>query len=155
MRLKIDDINSDRMLMHIRQGKGRKDRYTILSETALDVLKEYVHIAKPKDWLFPGGKNNSFLTEGSVQKIFASARKKANIRKDVTVHSLRHSFATQLLESGIIRELLRNPSSETTEIYTHVSQANLSIIKRPLDSLLKLNYTISRYSRTKIRKFPF
>jgi integrase/recombinase XerD len=141
VRLKMDDIDSDRMLMHIRQGKGRKDRYTILSETALDVLKEYVHIAKPKDWLFPGGKNNSFLTERSVQKIFASACKKANIRKDVTVHSLRHSFATHLLESGIdlryIQELLGHSSSKTTEIYTHVTQANLSRIKSPLDRLLK------------------
>jgi integrase/recombinase XerD len=140
VRLKINDIDSDRMLIHIRQGKGRKDRYTILSATALNVLKEYVHITKPKDWLFPGGKNNSFLTERSVQKVFASACKKANIRKGVTVHSLRHSFATHLLENGIdlryIQELLGHSSSKTTEIYTHVTQANLCRIKSPLDSHL-------------------
>jgi len=141
VRLKIDDIDSDRMLIHIRQGKGRKDRYTILSEVALDILREYAYIAKPKDWLFPGGKDNDFLTERSVQKIFATACKKANIKKNVSVHSLRHSFATHLLESGTdlryIQELLGHSSSKTTEIYTHVTQANLSKIRSPLDRLMK------------------
>ena len=141
VRLKVDDIDSDRMLIHIRQGKGRKDRYTILSEVALDMLRKYARVEKPEDWLFPGGKDNSFLTERSVQKIFASACKKAKINKHVSVHSLRHSFATHLLEGGTdlryIQELLGHASSKTTEIYTHVTEANISKIKSPLDRLLK------------------
>ncbi|ARE88320.1 site-specific tyrosine recombinase/integron integrase [Clostridium formicaceticum] len=140
VRLKVDDIDSDRMLIHIRQGKGRKDRYTILSEVALDMLRKYARIERPENWLFPGGKDNSFLTERSVQKIFANACKKAKINKNVSVHSLRHSFATHLLEQGTdlryIQELLGHSSSKTTEIYTYVTEANISKIKSPLDRLL-------------------
>ncbi|SDK10969.1 site-specific tyrosine recombinase/integron integrase [Natronincola ferrireducens] len=141
VRLKVDDIDSDRMLIHVRQGKGRRDRYTILSEVALGMLRKYAMVEKPKGWLFPGGKDNCFLTERSVQKIFATACKKSSIKKDVSVHSLRHSFATHLLESGTdlryIQELLGHSSSKTTEIYTHVTEANLSKIKSPLDRLMK------------------
>jgi len=140
VRLRINDIDSDRMLIHIRQGKGRKDRYTMLSKVALEMLRKYVYVFKPKDWLFPGGKDKGYLTERSVQKIFIAACNKANIMKKVTFHSLRHSFATHLLESGTdlryIQELLGHSSSKTTEIYTHVTHANLSKIKSPLDRLM-------------------
>ncbi|ABR47605.1 phage integrase family protein [Alkaliphilus metalliredigens QYMF] len=141
VRLKVGDIDSDRMLIHVRQGKGRKDRYTILSEVALSTLRKYAMIEKPKDWLFPGGKENCFLTERSVQKIFSVACKRAKVKKHASVHSLRHSFATHLLEGGTdlryIQELLGHSSSKTTEIYTHVSEANFSKIKSPLDKFMK------------------
>ena len=141
VRLKVNDIDRDRMLIHVRQGKGRKDRYTILSEVALEMLRKYAYTTKPKDWLFPGGNGTGFLTERSVQKVFETACRRANIIKKVTVHTLRHSFATHLLECGTdlryIQELLGHSSSKTTEIYTHVTQANLSKIKSPLDRMMK------------------
>lgn len=141
VRLKLEDIDSKRMLIHVKQGKGRKDRYTLLSEIALQMLRKYVSIEKPEDWVFPGGKNNNHITERSVQKIFSKVCKKAKIRKHVTVHSLRHSFATHLLERGtdlrFIQELLGHQSSKTTEIYTHVSKSNICKIKSPLDKIMK------------------
>jgi site-specific recombinase XerD len=140
VRLKINDIDSQRMLIHIRQGKGRKDRYTVLSEITLNILRNYVKMEKPEDWLFPGGKAGSFLTERAVQKVFHKACLKANISKNVTVHSLRHSFATHLLEGGTdlryIQELLGHKSSKTTEVYTHVTNASISRIKSPLDRMI-------------------
>ncbi|KUO53011.1 MAG: integrase [Desulfitibacter sp. BRH_c19] len=140
VRLKINDIDSQRMLIHVRQGKGRKDRYTLLSGLTLDILREYVRMEKPKGWLFPGGKDGRFLTERAVQKVFYNACQEANMSKNVTVHSLRHSFATHLLEEGTdlryIQELLGHSSSKTTEIYTHVTQASISRIKSPLDRIV-------------------
>lgn len=139
VRLQINDIDSKRMLIKVRQGKGKKDRYTLLSEVALKQLKKYYLLYKPENWLFPGGKSDSFLTERSVQKVFENACINAKIKSDVTVHSLRHSFATHLLESGTdlryIQELLGHSSSKTTEIYTHVSEKKLSSIRSPLDNL--------------------
>ena len=141
VRLKIEDIDSKRMLIHVKQGKGRKDRYTILSQISLEILRKYASIEKPKDWLFPGGKEGTFLTERSVQKVFKKACKNAKVNKQASVHTLRHSFATHLLEAGTdlryIQELLGHKSSKTTEIYTHVSKTNLNKIESPLDRLLK------------------
>ncbi|NLC43212.1 MAG: tyrosine-type recombinase/integrase [Clostridiales bacterium] len=139
VRLKISDIDSDRMLVRIEQGKGRKDRYTLLSETALKALRIYTKMYKPDYWLFPGGKAGKFLTERSVQKVFEAARDKAGISKDATIHSLRHSFATHLLEGGVdlryIQELLGHSRSKTTEIYTHVTQKSIRNIVSPLDRM--------------------
>ena len=139
VRLKVNDIDEDRMLIHVVQGKGRKDRYTLLSQVALDTVNKYNEIESPKDWLFPGGKKDSFLTERSVQKVFQAACDKANIKKDVSVHTLRHSFATHLLESGTdiryIQELLGHSSSKTTEVYTHVSKNSIRKIRSPLDDI--------------------
>lgn len=139
VRLQLCDIDSKRMLIKVRQGKGRKDRYTLLSEVALKQLKKYYMLYKPEKWLFPGGKDDSFLTERSVEKIFDKACSDAKIRTGATVHTLRHSFATHLLEGGTdlryIQELLGHTSSKTTEIYTHVTERKLSNIKSPLDSL--------------------
>ena len=139
VRLKVNDIDEDRMLVHVVQAKGRKDRYTLLSQVALDIVKKYKGIEEPEDWLFPGGKKGSFITERSVQKIFKAACDKAKIRKDVSVHTLRHSFATHLLESGTdiryIQELLGHSSSKTTEIYTHVSKNSIRKIRSPLDDI--------------------
>lgn len=141
VRLKVNDIDSKRMLIHIRQAKGRKDRYTLLSHAALKVLRKYAIIEKPKDWLFPGGNEGEFLTERSVQKIFKKACTQAKIAKEVSVHVLRHSFATHLLEGGTdlryIQELLGHQSTKTTEIYTHVSKHQLNQIVSPLDRLFK------------------
>jgi len=140
VKLKPTDIDSDRMLIPIIQGKGKKDRYTILSETALSILRQYVKVYKPEHWLFPGQHPDKHLTERSVQKVFDNARIDAKIRKNVSVHNLRHSFATHLLEGGVnlryIQELLGHSSSKTTEIYTHVTQKNLSNIISPLDTIM-------------------
>jgi len=137
--LKIEDIDSKRMLIHIKGAKGRKDRYTLLSETTLNVLRQYWKKYKPEKWLFEGAKAGRYLSIRSVQKIFEQACERANIRKDVTIHGLRHSFATHLLEGGTdlryIQELLGHKDSKTTEIYTHVSAKSLGKIRSPLDDM--------------------
>ena len=140
VRLKPADIDSSRMLIHIRMGKGKKDRYTILSKVALQTLRNYYRLERPEGWLFPGAKPGSHLTERSVQKVFKKAKDKAGVKKDVTVHSLRHSFATHLLEAGTdlryIQELLGHQSLRITEIYTHVTTKELRKIESPLDRLM-------------------
>jgi len=139
VKLKVEDIDSDRKLIHIKGAKGRKDRYTILSDVALAVLKQYMERYKLLKWLFPGQALEKRISTRTVQTIFKQAKEKAEIKKDISVHCLRHCFATHLLESGIdlryIQELLGHQSSKTTEIYTHVSNKNLSKIKSPLDNL--------------------
>lgn len=141
VRLKITDIDTDRMLIHVVQGKGKKDRYTTLSQIALIELRNYAKEYKPETWLFPGQNNKEFITERTVQRIFENARVKAGVKKKVSVHSLRHSFATHLLEGGIdlryIQELLGHSSSKTTEIYTHVTQKSIQNIISPLDVIVK------------------
>lgn len=137
VKLRVQDIDTKRNMIHIKVAKGRKDRYTVLSEVALRVLREYWKVYQPKNWLFPGPKQNSHLTTRTVEKILEDASQKAGITKHVTVHTLRHSFATHLLEGGTdlryIQELLGHKSSKTTEIYTHVSQRDIGRIKSPLD----------------------
>ncbi|MCL0080226.1 tyrosine-type recombinase/integrase [Dehalococcoidia bacterium] len=139
VRLKIEDIDSARRLIHLRQAKGRKDRYTVLSQVALDALRAYFKQYHPDQWLFPGAQPGRHLHERTVQKVFEQAREMAGIRKNVSVHTLRHSFATHLLESGTdlryIQELLGHKSSKTTEIYTHVSERDIGRIQSPLDTL--------------------
>ncbi|MCT4594213.1 MAG: tyrosine-type recombinase/integrase [Anaeromicrobium sp.] len=141
IRLKVDDIDSNRIMIHIKQGKGRKDRYTLLSDKTLKILREYAKEYRPKDWLFPGGNEGEHLHERSVQKVFKRACEKAKIKKNATVHTLRHSFATHLLEGGTdlryIQELLGHSSSKTTEIYTHVSKKSIRKIESPLDRIFK------------------
>ncbi len=140
VRLKVKDIDSDRMLIHVVQGKGRKDRYTVLSEVALKVLREYVRESKPVEWLFQGEESGRHITERTVQRIFENAKEKSGIQKKVSVHSLRHSFATHLLEGGIdlryIQELLGHQSGKTTEIYTHVTEKSIKNIASPLDRIM-------------------
>ncbi|MDY6863224.1 MAG: site-specific tyrosine recombinase/integron integrase [Thermodesulfobacteriota bacterium] len=139
VRLKVKDIDRERKLIYIKSGKGRKDRYTILSDTALDALREYWKEYKPSDWLFPGAKPEKHITIRTVEKVFDNSCKKTKIAKNVSIHSFRHSFATHLLESGVdlryIQELLGHKSSKTTEIYTHVSNKAIGKIRSPLDSL--------------------
>ena len=137
VKLRVEDIDAGRGMIRIRGGKGRKDRYTILSEVALKTFK-YVEKYKPEKWLFPGQRKNKHISTRTVQAIFEKAGDKADSKKEVTVHSLRHSFATHLLRGVDLRwiqEMLRHKHSKTTEIYTHVSTKNLSKIKSPLDML--------------------
>ncbi|MDQ7038179.1 MAG: tyrosine-type recombinase/integrase [Aquificota bacterium] len=145
VKLRPQDIDSKRKLIHIKGSKGRKDGYTLLSDYALKVLKEYLREYKPSKWLFECARKGGHISTRTVQAIFRQACDKAGIKKYVTVHSLRHSFATHLLESGVdlryIQELLGRKSSKTTEIYTHVSRASIVNIKNPLYSIMKEEIT--------------
>jgi integrase/recombinase XerD len=136
--LKVNDIDSTRMQIRVEQAKGKKDRYTLLSPKTLDILRLYFLEYKPKIWLFEGPSGQPY-SDRSVQSILKDAVKKAGILKRVTVHTLRHSFATHLLESGTdlryIQSLLGHESSRTTEIYTHITTRGFDQIKSPLDSL--------------------
>ena len=136
--LKITDIHSDRNCIFIKDAKGKKDRYTLLSTKILDHLRAYYKEYKPMDWLFEGQYKGPYSAT-SVQKIFTRAKKKSKINPYATVHTLRHSFATHLLEKGVdlryIQELLGHGSIKTTEIYTHISQKEMKKIDSPLDSL--------------------
>jgi site-specific recombinase XerD len=137
VRLRLDDLDRERGLLRVRGGKGRKDRITLLSGTALSLVDAYLEKVAPGRWLFPGARPGSHLTARSVQQVTAVARRRAGIAKSITPHVLRHSFATHLLESGtdvrLIQELLGHASVRTTEIYTHVSRRQLQDIRSPLD----------------------
>ncbi len=138
LHLKIEDIDSGRMVIHIRQSKGAKDRDVPLSRTCLESLRSYYRMHRPKNYLFEG-KNGYPYSASSVRKVLKKSVEKSAIQKQVTVHTLRHSYATHLLENGtdlrLIQELLGHSSSRTTELYTHVSQATKQAIPKPLDSL--------------------
>lgn len=137
VRLRPEDLDLDRRLIHVRVAKGRKDRYTLLSDRALAEIQCYREPGIDGPWLFPGTRSDRPISARSVQHIVETARHRAGIDKHVTAHTLRHSFATHLLESGTdlryIQELLGHASSRTTEIYTHVSQRELGRIRSPLD----------------------
>lgn len=141
VRLKISDIDSTRKMIHIRGAKGKKDRYTLLSDNVLNILRDYYKKYKPKDYLFEGQGDRKHISERSIQAVFHRAVLAVGIKKAISVHGLRHSFATHLLESGIdlryIQELLGHSSSKTTEIYTHVSKKSLGKILNPLDQALE------------------
>ena len=136
--LRIEDVQSDKLMLFLKGAKGNKDRYTILSRRLLEKLREYYKIYKPRYWLFEGQYGGQYSPQ-SVRKLLKEAVGKTNIKKYVTPHTLRHSFATHLLESGTdlryIQVLLGHNSSKTTEIYTHVSNLNLEKIKSPGDNL--------------------
>jgi site-specific recombinase XerD len=136
--VRIIDIDSNRMQIRIEQAKGKKDRYTLLSVKLLEILRKYFVAYKPKEWLFEGATGGQYSL-GSIQSIMKEAIKKAGIKKKASVHSLRHSFATHLLENGTdlryIQSLLGHASSKTTEIYTHITTKGFDQIKSPLDNL--------------------
>lgn len=136
--LKIKDIDSKRMQIRIEQSKGKKDRYTLLSTKALELLRLYFVAYKPSEYLFEGQMGGKYSSR-SVQQIVKEAIQKAGINKHVTVHTLRHSFATHLLEQGTdlryIQSLLGHESSKTTEIYTHITTKGFDQIKSPMDEL--------------------
>ena len=136
--LKVTDIDSARMVIHVRQGKGRKDRLVPLSKNLLELLREYWKIARPKTWLFPGRKGNAApITPRSVGRACAKARRVLGWTKHVRPHTLRHSFATHLLEAGTdirtIQVLLGHRALSSTATYTHLSTASLQGTKSPLD----------------------
>lgn len=137
--LKVKDIDSKNMQIIIRQGKGKKDRYTLLSKTNLDILREYWKRYHPSTYLFPGKALNSHISVRTVQKIFEHSKDSANIKKEASVHTLRHSFATHLLEAGTdicyIQRLLGHASINTTTIYLHLRRMDLINVKSPLDTI--------------------
>ena len=136
--LKISDIDSESMKIHIEQGKGKKDRYIMLSENVLKMLREYYKVYKPKEFIIEGKKGGKYSPK-SVQSVLKRSLQKAGIKKKATVHTLRHSFATHLLDDGTdiryIQELLGHKRLETTQIYTHVSSYSINKIKSPADKL--------------------
>jgi len=130
VKLKPEDIDSGRKMIHVQSGKGRKDRYTLLSDVVLEYLRMYWKAYKPRTWLFEGQIPTEPYSVRSAERVFENAAKKAGIQKDVSIHTLRHSFATHLLEQGtdirFIQELLGHSSVRTTEIYTHVSRKQIA-----------------------------
>ncbi|HOY21364.1 MAG TPA: tyrosine-type recombinase/integrase [Haliscomenobacter sp.] len=136
--LRLLELQPEQTRLFVRGGKGKKDRCTLLSEKVWELLKQYLEIYKPVDWLFEGQTGGQY-SERSVQKIFTEAKIKARVNPGATVHTLRHSFATHLLEKGVdlryIQELLGHESSKTTEIYTHITHKGWNRIKSPIDDL--------------------
>ncbi len=138
LNLKPTDIDSERNCIIIRDAKGNKDRNTLLSKKLLELLRTYYKQYKPKDYLFEGANGGKYSIT-SVRKIFGRALTKSGIRKDAHLHTLRHSFATHLLERGTdlryIQSLLGHSSSKTTEIYTHITTKGFDNIPSPLDEM--------------------
>lgn len=139
LNLKPDDIDSKRNIIVIRQAKGKKDRIAPLSEKIVSMLREYYMQYKPTIWLFEGQNAGEQYDERSIANVLKQALEKTKINKAVSLHWLRHSYATHLLEAGtdlrFIQEILGHKSSKTTEIYTHVSTKSLQNIKSPFDDL--------------------
>jgi integrase/recombinase XerD len=138
--LKLTDIDSSNMQIRVEQGKGNKDRYTLLSDKNLELLRQYYKLYHPTTWLFPGQSIDTPLTARTIQRVFEQSIQKVSINKAVTVHSLRHSFATHLLEAGTdiyhIQLLLGHSSIKTTSIYIHLTNKNLLNLKSPLDTIV-------------------
>jgi site-specific recombinase XerD len=136
-RLRVEDIDSKRMTIHVRNGKGDRARFTILSQRTLDCLREYWRFVRPREWLFPGQMPDGPLSATSVRSSLKEAALQLGILKVVTPHTLRHSFATHLLEAGtdlvVIQALLGHRSIRATSIYTHVSAAHIGKTRSPLD----------------------
>lgn len=142
VRLKVKDIDSDRMLIRVEQAKGKKDRNTLLSPTALVMLRRYWRMYHPcREWLFESMDKQGHWSIRSAQQVFKRAVTQAGIHKKVSSHALRHSFATHLLEQGVdiltIKELLGHNQLQTTAKYLHVRQSRLSSLDNPLDQLMK------------------
>ncbi len=138
LNLKPADIDSSRMLIQVKGGKGKKDRVTLLSVKLLELLREYYKMYKPGEYLFTGQMGGKYSSR-SAQKVLKEATRKAGIKKKVTLHTLRHSFATHLLENGTdiryIQSLLGHASPKTTQIYTHITTKGIDQIQNPLDKL--------------------
>lgn len=136
--LKVNDLHSQRMLIHVRHGKGDKDRFTLLSKRLLIELRQYWTSFRPQSWLFPG-RITGPMSDRTLQRVFYRAKEKAAIKGKFSIHSLRHSFATHLLESGTdivtIQKLMGHSRLETTARYLHVTNKHVQGIKNPLDLL--------------------
>jgi len=143
LNLKVTDIDSGRMILRVEQGKGKKGRNVMLSPALLETLRSYWRASKPRVWLFPSPVGEGPLNATIIQRAFAQAKQLARIGKPVSFHSLRHSFATHLLESGVnvrtIQALLGHRSLGTTQRYTHVAGDYLRTTKSPLDRLRQVS----------------
>lgn len=139
VRLKPHHIESDpsRMMIRVEQGKGRKDRYTVLSRELLLTLREYWQKVKPKEWLFPGRNHSEPMPPETAQRIYHNAKRKAGIKKGRGIHTLRHCFASHLLWAGediyTIKKMLGHSSIKTTVRYLHVTQQQIHAVISPLD----------------------
>ncbi len=137
--LKVSDINSERMLLHIADGKGNKDRYTILSPKLLHYLRDYWKIFKPKSFLFPASDINAPLSTSAVSQLYYKAKRLSGIKRGRGIHTLRHCFGTHLFEAGVdlrtIQVLMGHRSLSTTLIYLQVSQKKISEVQSPFDRL--------------------
>lgn len=137
--LKISDIDSDRMTIRINQGKGKKDRYTILAKSLLPDLRLYYQAFRPRIWLFPGSKKDKPINVNTIQKAFKTSLQIAGIQKPVSMHSLRHSFATHFLENGgnliKLKELLGHRNLRTTMMYVHLQHKDLIKAISPFDHM--------------------
>jgi site-specific recombinase XerD len=135
--LKEEHIDSKRMLIRVEKGKGGKDRYTLLSKYFLSQLREYYRRYRPKEWLFPSSQRGGRLSYETIRTMYEKARKKAGVKRGKGVHTMRHCFATHLLEAGYdirkIQLLLGHRSLSSTIVYLHVSRQSLSVITSPLD----------------------
>lgn len=142
-KLKLNDIDFDRMQIHIRQSKNNKSRYVVLSEYVSKGLRQYIKGSKPKVFLFNGREKGSPLGHSAVQQTFRLAMQKAGIQKEACVHTLRHSFATHLLEQGVdivtIMEQLGHAHIQTTMMYLHVAKIERSLVHSPFDKLYQQN----------------
>jgi len=138
--LKVQDIDSKRMLVWIRNGKGGKDRYVPLPDRLLELLRAYWVIHKPSSYFFPGRDNRTSLSATSLQKTFKTVLLQSGICKEASIHTLRHSYATHLLERGVdlrvIQELLGHKSPQTTAIYTHLTDKSFQTLTATINSLL-------------------
>jgi site-specific recombinase XerD len=143
LNLRLTDIDSGRMVLRVDQGKGKKDRNVMLSPALLKTLRLYWRASRPRVWLFPSPTGNGRLNETIIQRAFTLAKMQARIVKPVSFHSLRHSFATHLLESGVnvrtIQALLGHHSLSTTQRYMHVAGDYLRTTKSPLDRLKQVS----------------
>ena len=139
VRLKVADIDSERMVIHVVLGKGQKDRYVMLSPKLLQILRAWWPVHKPKQWLFPGDRVDSSISSDAVELACQKAHQRCGIAKPVTPHSLRHSFATHLLESGTdvrtIQLLLGHRSLATTARYLRIANTKVCSTTSPLDLL--------------------
>lgn len=137
--LRLADIDRERKVIRVSQGKRKKDRYTVLSPALLEMLDRYCWAARPRDLLFPTRSTGRPITSSTVQRVCKQAQQDAGIAKAVTPHTLRHSFATHLLEAGtnlrVVQVLLGHASPRTTAIYTHVSTELIGKVVSPLDEL--------------------
>jgi integrase/recombinase XerD len=156
VRLRIEDFDGERGLIHIRDAKGKKDRFTVFPESLRGQLLAYwkEYQLGRTGWLFPGQNPNYHLAERSIQAVMTRAVKTAGITKPVSMHALRHSFATHLLEHGTdlryIQDLLGHQSVRTTEIYTHVSKKAIGKIRSPLDFLVQNNEHVAASKSPKL-----
>jgi len=138
LNLRIGDIDSDRMQVLIRSGKGQKSRYSLLGQRTLDLLREYYRRYRPQGFLFPGQTKGKHLSERTVEVMFKMAMKRAKINKSAYFHCLRHSFATHLLEQGanlkVIQMLMGHNSLKSTAVYLHVATCDTLLVKSPIDA---------------------